>query len=147
MQYVLNNSNQKSLLKEHLLIFGKIGEIIENAELVSQNKSEDSLHNENSWHYFYDNPNINGNKYKLVFDVTSRNDGENHYRVQTLELKSKKGTSVETDNNISTSNLEVPSNNIIPSEKNYVNNTKKTMNPTEIANLKHYTINKINREV
>ena len=27
-------------------------------------------------------------------------------------------------------------NNIIPSEQNYVNNTKKTMNPTEIANLK-----------
>lgn len=78
------------MLKEHLLVFRKIVEIIENTELVSQNKSEDSLHNENSWHYFYDNFNINRNKYKLVFNVTSRNDDENHYRVQTLELKSKK---------------------------------------------------------
>ena len=103
------------MLKEHLLVFRKIVEIIENAELVSQNTSEYSLHNENSWHYFYDNLNINGNKYKLVFNVTSRNDGENHYRVQTLELKSKKGTSVETDNKISTSNLEVPTNTSIPS--------------------------------
>ncbi len=54
----------------------------------------------------------------------------------------KPSTLTNIENNLSStsetkgSDISSTINNIIPSEQNYVNNIKKTMNPTEIANLK-----------
>lgn len=58
------------------------------------------------------------------------------------DYESKKRSLYPTNNGIKpldktseTNGLSASINNIIPSEQNYVNNTKKTMNPIEIANL------------
>ena len=40
--------------------------------------------NYNSWHYYVENIIIGKKKFLLEFDVVSRNDGENHYRIQRL---------------------------------------------------------------
>ena len=63
---------------------------------------------------------VNGKKYKLIFDVVSRNDGENHYRLQSLEENNKVESPVETDRNVSTPTWgdSTIDNSIPPSNQN-----------------------------
>lgn len=102
--YIYKTPGQKSMLEQHLLVFSDLGDTIEHAKLVSQSRSNDIGTEENSWHYYYDDLDINGEKYKLVFDVVSRNNGENHYRVQRLEKKNIKKMESSAEN-IANSNI------------------------------------------
>ncbi len=82
---IFNSSKQRSLLKEHLLVFSELGNIINHIKLVSQsneNKNRDEIF---YWNYYFDNLEINGIKYSLEIEVRSMHDGTNQYRVQRLE--------------------------------------------------------------
>lgn len=83
--YIYKTPGQKNMLFQHLCVFSNLKNIIEHATLISQNGSNDIEGEENSWHYYYNNLDINGNNYTLVFDIVSRQNGENHYRVQRME--------------------------------------------------------------
>lgn len=92
---ILMNGLQKQYLIEHLAIFSVLGKVIEHAVLTSQNfelKSNESQKRRQNllWNYYLDNLIINNIHYIFEFDVVSRNDGENHYRVQRLFIKPKK---------------------------------------------------------
>lgn len=74
-----------------------MGDIIENSKLVSQGPETKNRGKYKLWTYMYDNIEYKGNTYSLIMDVASMGDGENHYRLQRLELKEntkKQGTKV-----------------------------------------------------
>lgn len=86
--------------------------------------------------------NIDGN---LVI-ITYVSDKHKNLELQTMykfkNNKKRESATVLRENNApelntskKTGSSTIPINNIIPLEQNYVNNTKKTMNPIEIANL------------
>lgn len=83
--YIYKTPEQKNMLFQHLCVFSNLKNIIEHATLISQSGSNNIEGEENSWHYYYNNLDINGNNYTLVFDIVSRQNGENHYRVQRME--------------------------------------------------------------
>lgn len=106
---IIYNKNQKQYLKEHLQIFSDLGDIIEGAILASQTMEEKSREGNKTWNYYFNGVKINNDSYLFEFDVVSRQNGENHYRVQRLEkINSKKeaNVSVENTNNSITSTLE-----------------------------------------
>ena len=82
---IIYNKNQKQYLKEHLQIFFNLEVIIESAKLSSQTIEKKSRENNKTWNYYLIHLNINGDNYLFEFDVVSRQNGENHYRVQRLE--------------------------------------------------------------
>ncbi len=82
-----NNSLQRKYLKEHLLIFSDLGDIIEKSNLVNQTLENKNRENNKIWSYYLNGLNINGSNYLFEFDVISKENGENHYRVQRLEKK------------------------------------------------------------
>lgn len=151
---ILYNKNQKKYLKEHLQVFSDLGDIIESATLASQTTEGKSRENNKIWNYYLNGLNINDNNYLFEFDVVSRQNGENHYRVQRLEkINSKKAnasventitsvtptleTSAFSNNNIPQSNNNV-NNDILPTINNMQNsekNTNKILNPNEISKL------------
>ena len=82
------NNNQFKFVKEHLQIFSKLGNIIESATLSAQTIENKNRENNVIWSYYLNGLEIRNKKYLFEFDVISRNDGENHYRVQRLcEIK------------------------------------------------------------
>ncbi len=81
---ILYNQNQKIFLKEHLLIFSDLGNIIKSAILVGQNYEIKKREHNKVWHYYINGIIIDGKSYLFEFDVISHSDGENHYRVQRL---------------------------------------------------------------
>jgi hypothetical protein len=112
---------QKEFLSQHLQIFSDLGDIIEIATLVSQvaesKKDKQSSHIDNQlWNYYLNGLKINENSYLFEFDVVSRQDGENHYRVQRLQkINEKTNTSAESiasSNTYSTSEVFVSDNTI-----------------------------------
>lgn len=151
---ILYNKNQKKYLKEHLQVFSDLGDIIESATLASQTTEGKSRENNKIWNYYLNGLNINDNNYLFEFDVVSRQNGENHYRVQRLEkINSKKAnasventitsvtptleTSAFSSDNIPQSNNNV-NNGILPTINNMQNsekNTNKILNPSEISKL------------
>lgn len=151
---ILYNKNQKQYLKEHLQVFSDLGDIIESATLASQTTEGKSRENNKIWNYYLNGLNINDNNYLFEFDVVSRQNGENHYRVQRLEkINSKKAnasventitsvtptleTSAFSNDNIPQSNNNV-NNDILPTINNMQNsekNTNKILNPNEISKL------------
>ena len=84
---IFYNPNQKKLLREHLIVFMNIGKIIETATLISQSLENKNRENNNLWNYYINWIKINNEDYLLEFDVVSRNNGENHYRLQRLIKK------------------------------------------------------------
>lgn len=80
----LNNMKVKDL-KEHLQVFSDLGDIIEHATLVNQTRETKNRENINSWNYYFDGLNIDGELYHLEFDVRSLHNGQNQYRVQRLQ--------------------------------------------------------------
>ena len=104
---IFYNSNQKLFLKEHLNIFSKLGKIIEYSQLSSQTLESKSREYNNIWSYYLINLTINNRRYLFEFDVVSRINGENHYRVQRLVETKKADISVKNVTNYNiTSTLE-----------------------------------------
>lgn len=125
VEKIFNNKKQRNLLKEHLQVFSDLGDIIEHATLVNQTRETKNRENINSWNYYFDGLNINGDLYHLEFDVRSLHNGQNQYRVQRLQKKQTThsgdisnitndlpafGQSAFYDNNIPQSNKNVNSN-------------------------------------
>lgn len=81
---ILGDKRQKEHLIEHLKVFSKLGYVIKYGKLVSESMEQKARQNYNSWHYYVENIIIGKKKFLLEFDVVSRNDGENHYRIQRL---------------------------------------------------------------
>lgn len=87
VQKIFHNRIQRDLLREHLLVFSKLGKIIENAILVNQGYERKNRSKYNSWNYYVEDIVIDNKEYTLEFEIASLDSGENHYRVQRLELK------------------------------------------------------------
>lgn len=81
---ILGDKRQKEYLIGHLKVFSKLGDVIKYGKLVSESMEQKARQNYNSWHYYVENIIIGKKKFLLEFDVVSRNDGENHYRIQRL---------------------------------------------------------------
>lgn len=81
---ILGDKRQKEYLIEHLKVFSKLGDVIKYGKLVSESMEQKARQNYNSWLYYVENIIIGKKKFLLEFDVVSRNDGENHYRIQRL---------------------------------------------------------------
>lgn len=92
VEKIYNNYRQRNLLREHLIIFSNLGNIIKNAYLVNQSREIKNRQNLLHWNYYLDNLIINGRKYFLEFDVRSMEDGTNQYRIQRLEMKKQVAT-------------------------------------------------------
>lgn len=86
VEKICNNYSQRKLLFEHLKIFSVLGKIIENAKLVNQVYERKERKKYNSWHYYTEGVIINNKNYLLEFEVVAMDNGENHYRVQRLEI-------------------------------------------------------------
>lgn len=97
IEKIFNNRKQRNLLKEHLLVFSDLGDIVEHAKLSNQTDNKKKNPDINYWNYYLDGLEIKGKKYKLEFDVRSMQDGQNQYRVQRLELDEKKQADYDGD--------------------------------------------------
>ena len=82
---IYNDRLQKKYLNEHLSVFTDLGDVISNAKLVNQTPEGKGREKYNLWSYYYSGLKINNELYNFEFDVVSRNDGENHYRLQRIE--------------------------------------------------------------
>ena len=82
---ILHNLNQRKYLKEHLQVFSCMSKIITSAILVSQTIERKNRNNNYVWNYYVKAIKVNNIIYLLQFDVISRSNGENHYRVQRLK--------------------------------------------------------------
>ncbi len=151
---IFESRQQRELLKEHMLVFSDLGDIIEHSKLVNQAPETKGRKKYNSWNYYYDGLKIGNNSYNFEFEVVSMSNGENHYRVQKLEkINNKKAevstgstnigtlpvteTSAFSSDNIPQSNNNVNSD-ILPTINNMQNsekNTNKILNPNEISKL------------
>ena len=78
---------QRIYLLEHLEIFANIKTVIKNATLVSQSTETKNRVDNTIWSYYLTSIIINKTRYLVEFDVISRKDGENHYRVQRIQKK------------------------------------------------------------
>ena len=87
IEKIYYNKNQRKLLSEHLKIFSDLGDIIEHATLVNQVIENKKRQKYNSWNYYFDSLKIGKKIYYLEFEVVSMDSGENHYRIQRLQLK------------------------------------------------------------
>lgn len=105
IEKIYNNRKQRNLVKEHLLVFSDLGDIIENATLVNQTPELKNRENIKLWNYYFDGLKINGELYHLEFDVRSMASGENQYRVQRLEKSTKKTGDYDGDTSNKTSVL------------------------------------------
>lgn len=152
IEKIFNNRKQRDLLREHLLVFSDLGDIIEHSKLSNQtdNRKKERNPDINYWNYYLDGLKINGRQYKLEFDVRSMKDGQNQYRVQRLEADIKKQTNYDGDilnalppysQSASDNNIPQVDGNVkqsLPINNNMQNNdvnTSKILNPNEISKL------------
>lgn len=157
VEKIFNNKKQRNLLKEHLQVFSDLGDIIEHATLVNQTREVKNRENINSWNYYFDGLNIDGEIYHLEFDVRSLHNGQNQYRVQRLQKKQTAhsgdlsnitndlpafGQSAFSNDNIPQSNNNV-NNDILPTINNMQNSEKNTKN--DLIPTKEYFDNKLNK--
>lgn len=89
IEKIFNNRKQKNLLKEHLKVFSDLGDIIEHAILVNQVMENKNRNKYNNWNYYFNGLKIDEKYFFLEFEVASMDSGENHYRIQRLELQEK----------------------------------------------------------
>lgn len=82
---IINDRIQNQYLIEHLMIFKNLGNIIEKGRLVNQTYENKNRHKYVTWNYYYSGINIARVLYDLEFDVVSRIDGQNHYRVHRIK--------------------------------------------------------------
>ena len=89
---ICNDRLQNIFLKEHLIVFSYLGKIIEKAQLVNQTTESKYRFKYNTWNYYNSCIKINDILYILEFDVVSRSDRENHYRLQRLKKANTQST-------------------------------------------------------
>lgn len=82
---IFNDRLQNQYLTEHLQVFSDLGDIIEKSKLVNQTFEGKNRTKYNTWNYYFKGLNIGGETFDFEFDVVSRLDGENHYRLQRLK--------------------------------------------------------------
>lgn len=87
IEKIYNNRIQRDYMIEHLIVFSKLGEVIENAKLVNQIYERKNRENTLFWNYYIISIYINTKLFIIEFEVRSMHDGENHYRLQRLELE------------------------------------------------------------
>lgn len=80
-----NNYLQKKYLKEHLIIFSDLNNIIKRAVLVNQTLENKDRSFNKLWNYYLIWLIIDKSEFLFEFDVISKANGENHYRVQRLD--------------------------------------------------------------
>lgn len=152
---IYNDRLQNKYLKEHVKIFSDLGDIIEKSKLVNQTPESKGRIKYNTWNYYYNGLNINNELYNLEFDVVSRTDGENHYRLQRLEKADTQstlpingevdfGASAFYDNNIPQSNENVKSG--ISNNINIQNGTKYSKNIKENGE-NHYRVQRLEKQL
>ena len=81
---IVRSIYQKKLLTEHLELFSKLDKIIENGKLITttfETKGRDFYEN---WEYYVTPIMINNQKYIVEFDVTLRDNGQKHFRIQRI---------------------------------------------------------------
>lgn len=71
VEKIYNNRAQRDLVKEHLLVFSALGDIIENATLVNQTPELKNRRDIKYWNYYFDGLKINNELYYIEFDVRS----------------------------------------------------------------------------
>ena len=86
MEKIYNNRIKRDFIIEHLIIFAKLGMIIERAILVNQIYERKNRRNILYWNYYFDNIYINDKKYIVEFEIRSIDIGLNQYRSQRLEI-------------------------------------------------------------
>lgn len=62
-----------------------MGDIIEKSKLVNQTFENKNRKSNKIWSYYLSKLDVNNNKFLFEFDVVSKENDENHYRVQRLE--------------------------------------------------------------
>lgn len=82
---IFNDRLQNQYIKEHLQVFSNLGNIIEKSKLVNQTVESKNRTKYNTWNYYFKGLNIGSEIFDFEFDVVSRMDGENHYRLQRLK--------------------------------------------------------------
>lgn len=82
---IFNDRLQNQYIKEHLQVFSDLGNIIEKSKLVNQTVESKNRTKYNTWNYYFKGLNIGSEIFDFEFDVVSRMDGENHYRLQRLK--------------------------------------------------------------
>lgn len=92
-----NYSLQRRYIKEHLLIFSFLGNIIENATLVNQTLESKNRESNIFWNYYLCFLSINGEIFLFQFDVISKSNGENHYRIQRIKKANAPAESVNSN--------------------------------------------------
>lgn len=90
IQKLYNSKNQRNFLKEHLMVFTKLGDIITDSVLVSQTLERKERAGILYWNYYLNNIYINRKFYIIEFDVRILNIGQTQYRVQRINLKQEK---------------------------------------------------------
>ena len=87
IEKVFYSRYQRAYLGEHLLIYSKLGKIIENSKLINQVIEKKGRKNYIHWNYYLNGLIINGKKYAIEIEVVSMFNGRNVYRVQRLKIK------------------------------------------------------------
>ena len=82
---IFSNPIQRNQIIEHLQIYANMGALIRNAKLSCQTYETKNRIDNTIWNYYVIWITIRKEKYLLEFDVISRKNGENHYRVQRLQ--------------------------------------------------------------
>lgn len=81
------NNDQKELLIEHLIVYSKLGKIIENAKLVNQVYENKGRWKYKYWNYYVCNVMVDCKKYLIELEIASTNDYSNNYRIHRIVLK------------------------------------------------------------
>lgn len=86
-QKIYNARNQRNFMKEHLIVFANLEQIVKQAKLVSQTLEKKGRFETLYWNYYIEKISINNKNYVLEFEVRSLNNNQNQYRIQRIELK------------------------------------------------------------
>ncbi len=91
------NRTQREYLKEHLLVFSKLGKIIESSELVSQVIEKKNRKKYIHWNYYLNGIVINRKKYAIEIEVVSLDSGFNQFHLERLKIQKKKTSERDGD--------------------------------------------------
>ncbi len=80
----VRSESQKKLLTEHLELFSKLDKIIENGQRINFAPEVKARKKYSNWDYYALPIVIDGKKFILEFDVTLRDNGQKHFRIQRI---------------------------------------------------------------
>ena len=87
IEKVFYSRYQREYLREHLVVFSKLGKIIESSKLISQVIEKKNRKNYIHWNYYLNGLIINENKYAIEIEVVSLDSGFNQFHLERLQLK------------------------------------------------------------